>query len=126
MNNRPARTFEAPDRGYLLTGSSKMLPLQRLLDLEHGVYTLCWNVAMPLLGSELVEMRGVLPVIDHEIELLALSSFAVHNEGSIYTIPARKVVSKELEPHIFDGVSLSYRVSERTTGADERRFEILL
>jgi hypothetical protein len=67
-----------------------MLAAQVLLDLEHGVNALGRDV--PLIRL-VVEKRGVLPVVDHDVDLFTAGTPGVDHERSISLVPPRQVVA---------------------------------
>src|ERR1700676_378174 len=80
-----AGAAQAADGGGLLAGVLEVRGVQGLLDLEDCVDALRWNVMVSVAGEE---QRGVLAVVDHQVDLLALAAVGVDDEGPARLVPA--------------------------------------
>ena len=96
--------METPNRSSLLACIEDMLTAQVLLDLEHGIHALCRHVALVRLVEE---KRGVLPVVDNDVDLLAAGTMRINYERTISLVPVRKVILQNAQPVLFGGLSAS-------------------
>lgn len=100
-----------------------MLTAQVLLDLEHGIHALCWDIALVRLVEE---KRGVLAIKNHDVYLLATSAMRVDDECTIGLVPVWKVILEDAQPIFFGGLAAGSRMGYSNAIAAELALETRL
>jgi hypothetical protein len=80
-----------------------------LLRLEHSVYAFGRD---NLLAFERKNERGILPVEDNDIDLVAKLASAIDDMRGRGLVSLRQVGCQEVEPDAFAGVALAWGVTE--------------
>src|SRR4051812_37034194 len=123
VGDRYAGPLQPADRGRFLRGILHMLAGQALLDLEDRIHALRGDED----GAVLLEEKGgVLPVIDHQVDLVALPTFRVDHERLGDAIPVGKIRSEHLAPPLFRRGPFGARVTDDRPVALEAHFELTL
>src|SRR6202158_5730613 len=102
--------MQAPDTSRFLLRVGDFSRIDALLGLENGVNALGRNNRLSLVPKD---EGGVLPVENHNIDLLAKRSLAIYHVRRSRLIPVRQVGFQQLQPYIFARISLCARMRKR-------------
>ncbi len=97
-----------------------MVAAQILLDFKHGIHALRRHVALVRL---IEEQRGVLPVVDYDVDLITAGPLRVDDEGTISLIPMRQMVLEYADPVLFGGFAASSWMCDGNAIAAKRALE---
>jgi len=123
MRNWKARAVQSSNAICFGLCVPDLIGVDALLGLKDCIDAFRWNDELTLKAEN---ERGVMPVEDNNVDLIAECPKAVNNVRSANLVTLWQVFRKQFEPDTLAGISLGNRMGEYTPSGSKPVFDIIV